>query len=400
MNELERLGRDARAELGAPPEAWLRSQRQRARRALEAPPNTNKRWQWTFAAVAATLLVLAGGVLTFGQFRQPPAPTATLTRAVVAGERAEQLRLADGSSIVLEARTRTRVEDRAFATQVWVEAGHATFDVAPQGSGHFTVLAGAYRIRVIGTRFSVRHEPPASVEVSVEHGIVAVTAPGREAPIRLQAGDRLRGGEHELRIELKSAAPAASASASASAASASAAPPSMPVAAGVSPAASSATPASMAAPDWEALYRERRYSEALLSAKEFGFQRLSNTLPARKLADLADAARLGGDSALALAALGAVERRFPGSPQANDAVFLIGRVHATRGESDAALARFEKYLQHGERAPYALEAMGRLVELYSGRGNTPRARATAERYLERAPNGAYRRLCLAVLQRQ
>jgi TolA-binding protein len=136
----------------------------------------------------------------------------------------------------------------------------------------------------------------------------------------------------------------------------------------------------------------------LALAKEQGFDRLLSTLSVQKLADLANAARLGGDAELALQALNALERRFPKSAQAADAEFLVGRLHASRGESRSAVAWFEKYLKNGEQAPYAVEAMGRLVELYFAEGNLDRARIMAKKYLERSPDGPYRRLCTTVLQ--
>jgi tetratricopeptide (TPR) repeat protein len=151
--------------------------------------------------------------------------------------------------------------------------------------------------------------------------------------------------------------------------------------------------------DWEAAYRERRYAVAAARAREYGVERLLGSLSAPKLAELGDAARLGGDSNLALRALDALKHRFPNSAHAADADFLGGKLLAARGQTQPAIARFEQYLKAGQRA-YTIEALGRLVELYSASGDSARARAAAERYLERAPHGPYRRLCESTLAKR
>ena len=117
-----------------------------------------------------------------------------------------------------------------------------------------------------------------------------------------------------------------------------------------------------------------------------------NDLSAATLAEVADAARLGGDSELAVRALTLLTRRFPSSPQARHGKFLLGRLHALRGDRAAAVAALESYLGAGDGSQYATEAVGRLMELYSQSGETERARNMARRYLERAPNGPYQRL--------
>jgi len=126
---------------------------------------------------------------------------------------------------------------------------------------------------------------------------------------------------------------------------------------------------------------------------------LIGELPPKSLAELADAARLGGDPELAVRALTALQKRFPNSAEAREGTFLLGRVHALRGNATAAIASFENYLAQRGSSTYSTEAIGRLLELYSERGDTERARVMAERYLERAPNGPYQRLALSLLGR-
>jgi lipopolysaccharide biosynthesis regulator YciM len=128
-----------------------------------------------------------------------------------------------------------------------------------------------------------------------------------------------------------------------------------------------------------------------------GFAKLLRELDVNRLSDLANAGRLSGNTGPALEALQAVERRFAGTPQATDAGFLIGRIHAGSGATSKAILRFESYLEAGESARYSVEAIGRLIELYAAQGRKEPAEAMARRYLKRAPKGPYQRLAHSVL---
>ncbi|MES1185164.1 MAG: FecR domain-containing protein [Myxococcales bacterium] len=294
--------------------------------------------------------------------------------------------LADGSSLSLSALSLARVSTASDSTRCVVEVGNVRFDVAPQKGRLFTVIAGAFEIRVVGTRFRVTRDAAGVVEVHVDHGVVRVKAPNRNAPIELEAGDRLRGDDSGISVThpAPSSSPAAAESATPNLDPQSLAP--------------DARKASAAAPpsDWRALYRERKYAAALASARQLGVEHLLDSLDARVLSDLADTARLAGDSDLALRTFASVERRFPGTPRARDALFLSGRIHATRGQAAAARTRFEQYLALNSHGSYAIEATGRLVELYAA-GGDPRAKSIAKTYLELAPDGPYQRLCRSVL---
>jgi TolA-binding protein len=146
------------------------------------------------------------------------------------------------------------------------------------------------------------------------------------------------------------------------------------------------------APSWRELYQRRDYPGAAAAARSAGLSELVERLGAGELADLADAARLGGDLPAARLALQALERRFPRSVQARTAGFLIGRVLTQTGQRREAIAAFERYLALDPDGAYSLEAMGRLMELYAASGNMGSARTLAARYLARAPSGPYQRL--------
>jgi TolA-binding protein len=122
-----------------------------------------------------------------------------------------------------------------------------------------------------------------------------------------------------------------------------------------------------------------------------------NQLGPVHLTDLADVARLGGDSTVALQVLSAIERRFPATEQAGQARFLSGRILLQLGRSAEAATVFESYLGAHPDGPLSTEALGRLLEIHVNDGDTEGARRIAQRYLKRAPNGPYRRLARSLI---
>jgi TolA-binding protein len=262
-----------------------------------------------------------------------------------------------------------------------------TFDVTPTKTRTWTITAGKNEVRVVGTRFSVSYGPEEAFEVAVERGVVSVRVPDRKASVELEAGEHLRG--RPGRMEVVHSASRAQPSAVATGAESKdvpteLAPPTPPPVVPV--------PSSTPHADWQARYRDGKYAESLALLRSSGIAKRLDELSPKMLADVADAARLGGDPELAVRALNVLVRRYPGAPEARDGKFLLGRVHALRGDRNAAISAFESYLETKKSAPYTSEAMGRLMELYSSRGETEKARAMAARYLERAPDGPYRRL--------
>jgi TolA-binding protein len=314
----------------------------------------------------------------------------------------EPYRLEDGSSIALEPGGRGRLTSEHGATRFDLHQGLGHFSVAKHPRQNWTVVAGQYEIHVVGTRFSVSYTAPNDLSVSVEQGRVAVRVPERADRVLLQAGDRLSTNQSQLVLQHVAGAehagetrltvnPAAKASQSGSVHA--------PLSVANAPRTQAISSSQERAPrqDWHSLYRKGLYAEALRAAELDGFNALTQSLSAERLINLADVARLGGNSAAALRALVALERRFPGSAAAADAGFLIGRLHATRGESEAAIARFQSYLKRGEGARYSAETLGRLMELEAAKGNAKAARAAAIRYRQAAPKGPYRHLADSIL---
>ncbi len=416
MNKLDSLGKELRQELGEPPADWALQQRRRLRavRIDRRHPAVS----WRLAVIVTLACALAAVALWVGARSEGKVATDTSDAGIWLDAEATAVfpyRTPDGSSIRLEAGSQGRFSSHSNATIFELHHGRGHFEVAHRPHQDFRVVAGRYEVRVVGTRFSVQYDGASQLGVRVENGRVAVRVPQRAEPVVLEAGDSLdiRGHQFTLRAHdqhgaferngelarserdlahTDSGATAKDAPNDTRAAEAGrqGRAPRVP-----SPASTASNASSE--PDWHVLYQRGEYRAALKLAKSRGFLHLTQSLAAPRLIALADTARLGGDSEAALMALRALESRFPGSAASADAGFLIGRLHAQRGESAAAIRRLSAYLERGDDARYSLEATGRLMELYVAAGNQLKARALARRYLRRAPEGPYQRLATSVL---
>lgn len=94
-----------------------------------------------------------------------------------AGER-ETVRLADGSTVELDAGTRIAVRFTADRRNVQLEAGAALFDVARDEERPFTVETAYGAVRVHGTSFLVKLGP-ANMRATIIEGVVEGQARGR-----------------------------------------------------------------------------------------------------------------------------------------------------------------------------------------------------------------------------
>ena len=107
----------------------------------------------------------------------------------------ETVQLPDGSSLQLDTATRADVALYRDRREVRVPEGQVFFHVSADAAKPFEVWAGAARITVVGTRFSVRYTPSLgdqAVQVAVSEGRVRVAAMGGPAgqiePVTLTTG--------------------------------------------------------------------------------------------------------------------------------------------------------------------------------------------------------------------
>ncbi len=151
------------------------------------------------AAAAAAVALLSPG--------STPQPSAQLY-ATGKGER-RTVRLADGSTVELNATTRLSVTLAAKTRHVWLEQGQAVFDVASDAGRPFVVAVGDRTVRVVGTQFDVRRRD-GRVAVTVARGSVEVSpvAGARGGAYRLRPGQRLDHREGATDVDVSQISPA------------------------------------------------------------------------------------------------------------------------------------------------------------------------------------------------
>jgi hypothetical protein len=148
---------------------------------------------------------------------------------------------------------------------------------------------------------------------------------------------------------------------------------------------------------WAAAIAGGNPARVLAEAEAHGLDKTLLEVDNTALIALADASRYSGRPEVAVRALGAERQRFPDTPAAQAAAFLLGRLADDRGEVAAGLAWYRRYLSETPNGPYAAEALGRkmlAVERISGRDA---ARSVAAQYVERFPNGTYMLQAHAIL---
>jgi transmembrane sensor len=157
---------------------------------------------WLIAGGLAAAATLAIAVM-------PPALLAPRTQTYVTGKGEHRtLRLADGSTVELNAGSRLSVALRAHERRLALPQGEALFDVAADTARPFLIDAGDRTVSVVGTRFDVRHRG-AALSVTVERGVVEVR-PAEDAAgrvYRLHPGQRLDTAQGAAAVQLSPADP-------------------------------------------------------------------------------------------------------------------------------------------------------------------------------------------------
>lgn len=314
----------------------------------------------------AFALAAAVGVLLFvlgSRLHEPellPAPTAETVGVE------PLLRLEDGSEVVARS-TDVRLEPLvATAEEVTLrlDAGSARFSVTPSQRRRFRVLAGAVRVEVIGTVFSVSREP-GKVAVAVERGRVRVESPSgvRE----LAAGER-----GVFAAELAVAAPPSAA-----------APPALePEPPSSAPLAAPPRPAST----WRSLAQEGDYAAAFAAIEHEGERAVRDAPDDLLLA--ADASRLGGRPERAVGYLETIVRRHARDARAPLAAFTLGRTLLEQlGRPREAAQAFATARRLDGSGALAEDALAREVESWSRAGDVSVARERATEFLTRYPQG-------------
>jgi len=157
---------------------------------------TLSRWAWgtgiagVAAAAALVMVILPQGDLI----------AQTSSFATPRGEH-RSVKLADGSTIDMNAETVMSVTLAPHERRVVMGQGEAVFDIAHDKARAFEIEAGDRLVHVVGTQFDVRNRPE-GFSVTVSRGTVQVRGPG--PTYVLNRGDRLdfsTGGEKVSRTD-------------------------------------------------------------------------------------------------------------------------------------------------------------------------------------------------------
>jgi TolA-binding protein len=317
-----------------------------------------------------------------------------------AGHGGIKLSFNEGSQVVLMpgARGRLRAVDQHGA-RVAIEQGTASFQVTQSHDRRWLVEVGPFLVTVKGTVFSVSWDPANErFELRLRHGRVVVSGPISGGDIVLRAGQRLV-------VSLPRAETLISEEQPEQASGESVFPPTLPAAMppGLRPSAGrdkpavatpSAAPAAAAQREGERRWVDElangHWDRILEDVERTGISAALDKATSEDLFALANAARYRRRTDLARAALLAERRRFPASPRALDAIFLLGRVEES-GERGMprAIAYYDEYLARAPTGAYAAEALGRKMTLTNELGGPTEARPIAEEYLRRFPRGSY-----------
>lgn len=422
------------------PEARLDHERGRARLLsadLNAPPRSARPRALRIAAsLAAAALLLASVAIVMrprGAIRFDLGATEVgVVGQWIAAPASSPLpiRFSDGSQMSLAPGGRARVAKvTADGAEVALERGTLDLSIVHREGARWTVRVGPFEVRVIGTRFETSWDPVTEqLGVALREGAITVSGPVVGDSRAVRAGERLAisTATNTLIVGSISSAPVVAPSApsapraeakgaeveGAEAPAPSEPPPSAPTPAPRAPDITSPTgqaaPQGSAAPSsvpprtpgWRDLAGEAKYKDALAAAELEGFDGICASASAGDLRALSDAARLGGSAARAIQAFTALRRRFPGSPDAAAAAFILGRIaHDQSKDYAGAAAWFARYLSEQPGGAFAGEAAGRLVEARDKMGDEAGARAAAERYLAAHPGGSHAAYAKGVLAR-
>ena len=445
MSHLEELDCLREALTGGPDAAALYRQRARAIEAFRLRRTPRRRLA---VALAAAVVVVGGAAGVAGALRRPPVPV-TFADAqpvpmraplVVPGHGAPLvLRFTDASEVTVALRSEVELEAvDAARVEVRLRSGRLDARVTAGTGRTWRYLAGGWAVRVTGTALTVRWAPAdEALEVSVAEGAVEVTGPGLASPRLVRAGERFSSlhaegaGAHapdasvpagvDLDVEEEPPAAGDTPAKPASAVrpiplrhatrlfedSARAAPPDLAesvekrspssqgpskpalggAAVALAPEPPDAERTSSAEVAWSQLLAGGRSAEALAAAREAGVLERPDALGDDDALQLADAARLTRDVALARRLLATVADR-TGASSAESA-FLLGRLEAEQRRPWAAMAAFRRSLEREARGAWAEQSRGRLLELLRDAGDAAAAARAAEEYLAYHPEGAW-----------
>ncbi len=374
---------------------------------------------WSLLGASASLCAILGVTLTSSRPKLVAAPEPVALSYQIeggtileggylreAGHAGIKVSFNEGSRLVLPSGTRGRLRsvDKQGA-RVAIEQGMASFEVVQGGGRRWLIEAGPFFVTVKGTAFTVGWDASTErFELALRRGQVVVSGPISGGDVTLRAGQRLVVNlqkaetviSDEKLDDFSALSPADKAIPDGVARPESASVGrSIRVKPGLSTTGGSATaPVSGTTSDspkhWADALARGHWNRILDSVERDGLTSALDNASSEDLIALANVARYRHRLALARAALLTQRQRFPHSPRANDALFLLGRVEELdENGTSQAIAWYDQYLEHVPAGTFSAEALGRKMTLTSEAQGPNAARSVAEEYLRRFPRGSY-----------
>jgi len=317
-----------------------------------------------------------------------------------------RMRFTEGTEFVLSPGTRARLRSVSNSgARIAIEHGTASFQVTPRSEALWQVDVGPFLVTVKGTVFTVSWDAVSErFDLRLRHGEVAVTGPVSTGEISVKAGQRLVVNLPKKETVITEEDDGEKAANLDSPWTDSADPTQAP--ASEHPAPVSGRPAvrnpalaterrildakSGAGRDWVEAVAAGQWDHVLAEVDRAGVKQTLAHASSEDLLALADAARYRRRAGLARAALLAERNRFPGSPSALDAAFLLGRLEESRqGQIGEAVQWYDTYLAGAPTGTYASEALGRKIIATKALRGATAAESLAREYLRRFPVGPY-----------
>lgn len=322
------------------------------------------------AIAAASALMMILGVL--GVLRMMPRADVAKTAPPVtepalgtthAKDANVPLHFTDGTRVlVTRGATADLREVREHGATIALHEGTLDVNVVHTESSRWDIVAGAFDVRVTGTRFDASFDPKtAKLTVAMKEGTVRVTGPCVDEPLAAPS-TKVFSCERAAAPEIPTISPEALPTAEVKTAKVASSAPSHGASSAIS------TQARPSAPDDDTTI-EKGAAPAVLA--------------------LGDDARLAGDGARARKIYTRVLERFPKTEHAAKAAFLLGRMAESSGAIDEAVRQYATVTSESPGGAFGQDALGRTMEIEQRRGNTERARALAEQYLRSFPKGPH-----------
>lgn len=412
--------------------SWQQVGERRLLQAMRGAPQRPSRLQpqWVGATIGVCALVAAfvlwsrqpGGARDLGFVVRGADPSgseesaAVRTRVVGGQAEATSIDFSDGTRLAVHAQSSARLQEvDSHGATVVLERGGLDAEVVPAPGASWSVLAGPYEVRVLGTRFTTFWDPEEQAfSVRLQRGSVRILGTDIQEAVELRPGQRFdarAGGWSVTALDAEGQRPGGASAersdvveATAGSTAGSTGDGVAPVAPLLSAPAASAPPEGGAeakahrrgsgsvssptkgpGPSWTELVNRGRSEEVLALAEKRGVGQCLESCSSDELRALADAARYTGRGTVARDALLALRARGPG--ESARAGYFLGSLSESRGQAAGALEWYGRCLQEAPDGPFSAEARAGRMRALVALGQRTEARRQAREYLRLHPDG-------------